>query len=136
MASVVSASAFLPHPPQHPPSFGWSSVSMGAADKLSDLQLEAGYSGHAAYSLSKLCDAMLSQEMHARYGAPPKLTFNTMDPTAQCGCGCDTKMLRAGWGNWGAPPSQSTTGIPWRGPTDRRTPFIPKLTLARWVVRS
>ena len=45
-----------------------SSVSMGAADSLGDLQLERGYSGHQAYSLSKLCDAMLSQEMHARYG--------------------------------------------------------------------
>ena len=31
-----------------------------------------------------------------------------MDPTAECGCGCDTKMLRAGWGNWGAPAEQST----------------------------
>lgn len=85
-----------------------SSVSMGAADALADLQLESGYSAHRAYSLSKLCDAMLSAELHARYGAPPALTFNTMDPTQECGMGCDTKMLRAGWGNWGAPPSQST----------------------------
>jgi hypothetical protein len=38
-----------------------SSVSMGEAGSLDDLQLESGYSGHRAYSLSKLCDAMLSQ---------------------------------------------------------------------------
>lgn len=85
-----------------------SSVSMGAAEKLSDLQLQSGYSAHTAYSLSKLCVAMLSQEMHARFGDPPRLTFNTMDPTSECGMGCDTKMLRAGWGGWGAPAAAST----------------------------
>ena len=63
-----------------------SSVSMGAAGSLGDLQLERGYSGHEAYSLSKLCDAMLAQEMHARY-AGPQLSFNTMDPTSQIGLG-------------------------------------------------
>ena len=85
-----------------------SSVSMGAADALNDLQLEQGYTGHKAYALSKLCDAMLSQELHARYGDPPRLTFNTMDPTEQIGMGADTKMLRAGWGNWGTPPERAT----------------------------
>ena len=75
---------------------------MGAADALDDLQLERGYSGPRAYSLSKLCAAMLSRELHERYGSP-SLTFNSMDPTAECGMGCDTKMLRAGWGAWGAP---------------------------------
>ena len=70
-----------------------SSVSMGAAGSLGDLQLERGYSGHQAYSLSKLCDAMLSQELHARYGGDAssltgqQLTFNTMDPTSQIGLG-------------------------------------------------
>ena len=70
-----------------------SSVSMGAASSLGDLQLERGYSGHQAYSLSKLCDAMLSQELHARYGGDAssltgqQLTFNTMDPTSQIGLG-------------------------------------------------
>ena len=64
-----------------------SSVSMGEASSLDDLQLESTYSGHRAYSLSKLCDAMLSQELHARYGDPPRLTFNTMDPTMQVGMG-------------------------------------------------
>lgn len=99
-----------------------SSVSMGEASSLGDLQLEGQYSGHRACafasdrtqslvpprlptcpaasaahvagtssrgadSLSKLCDAMLSQELHARYGDPPRLTFNTMDPTMQVGMG-------------------------------------------------
>ena len=51
-----------------------SSVSMGAADALSDLQLESRYDGHRAYSLSKLCDAMLSQaknrgSLHAAFAS-------------------------------------------------------------------
>ena len=50
---------------------------------------------------------MLAQEMHARY-AGAQLSFNTMDPTSQIGLGADTKMLRAGWGSWGAPASQAT----------------------------
>ena len=79
-----------------------SSVSMGAAGSLGDLQLERGYSGHEAYSLSKLCDAMMALEMHARYGAAPRLVFNTMDPGT-----VDTKMLNAGWGS-GAPVSTAT----------------------------
>lgn len=98
-----------------------SSVSMGAANYLGNLQLEQGYDSHTAYSLSKLCDAMLSQELHVRLGDPPRLTFNTMDPTSQVGMGADTKMLRAGWGNWGAPPSEATIsadmmmGAEWEG---------------------
>ena len=87
-----------------------SSVSMGEDRFLDDLQLEArgAYSAHRAYSLSKLCDAMLSQELHARYGDPPRLTFNTMDPTDQVGMGADTKMLRAGWGSWGGSCDKAT----------------------------
>ena len=87
-----------------------SSVSMGDADSLGDLQLAqpGRYSGHRAYSLSKLCDAMLSQELHQRYGDPPRLTFNTMDPTMQVGMGADTKMLRRGWGDWGGACSDAT----------------------------
>ena len=100
-----------------------SSVSMGASDALADLQLSSGWSGHRAYSLSKLCDAMLSYELHCRYGDPPRLTFNTMDPTAECGMGCDTKMLRAGWGGWGAPASRSTISAK-------------MLTRAEWADRS
>ena len=55
-----------------------SSVSMGAANALDDLQLASGYSGHRAYSLSKLCDAMISQVRPTRSigraltGAPPR----------------------------------------------------------------
>jgi NAD(P)-dependent dehydrogenase (short-subunit alcohol dehydrogenase family) len=85
-----------------------SSVSQGAGERLDDLQLEGGSDAHTAYSLSKLCDAMLSAELHERYGDPPRLTFNTMDPTQQIGMGADTKMLRAGWGAWGRPPAEAT----------------------------
>lgn len=74
-----------------------SSVSKGAADALSDLQLTSDWSGHRAYSLSKLCDAMMITEMHERYGDAPRLCFHTMDPGT-----VDTKMLRAGWWSGGA----------------------------------
>ncbi|EOD16280.1 hypothetical protein EMIHUDRAFT_451516 [Emiliania huxleyi CCMP1516] len=84
-----------------------SSVSMGAADALGDLQLRRGYSAHRAYSLSKLCDAMLVAELHARYGGEA-VAFNTMDPTSQVGLGADTKMLRAGWGSWGGSCDEAT----------------------------
>ena len=84
-----------------------SSVSMGEAGSLSNLQLTTDWSGHRAYSLSKLCDAMISQELHQRYGDPPHLTFNTMDPTSEIGMGADTKMLRAGWGSWGSPAAKA-----------------------------
>jgi hypothetical protein len=31
-----------------------------------------------------------------------------MDPTEQIGLGADTKMLRAGWGEWGSSASRAT----------------------------
>ena len=40
-----------------------SSISMGAPDGLFDLQCEMRYSSHRAYSLSKLCDAMIAMEV-------------------------------------------------------------------------
>lgn len=83
-----------------------SSVSKGAGDALGDLQLESGWSGHRAYSLSKLCDAMMIMEMHERYGDPPRLCFHTMDPGT-----VDTKMLRAGWWEGGASVRTATTSF-------------------------
>ncbi|KAJ8605078.1 hypothetical protein CTAYLR_000344 [Chrysophaeum taylorii] len=80
-----------------------SSISMGCGDALDDLQCDRRWSGHRAYSLSKLCDAMLAFELHARYGDPPKLCVNTMDPGT-----VNTKMLLAGWGMCGIPVSSAT----------------------------
>lgn len=80
-----------------------SSISMGSSDALKDLQLRSGWNGHRAYSLSKLCDAMMAMEMHARYGDAPRLCFFTMDPGT-----VDTKMLRAGWWSGGEPVSSAT----------------------------
>jgi NAD(P)-dependent dehydrogenase (short-subunit alcohol dehydrogenase family) len=80
-----------------------SSISAGEESSLNDLQCEQSWDAHRAYSLSKLCDAMLAMEMHARYGDPPRLCIHTMDPGT-----VDTKMLRAGWGSWGAPVSSAT----------------------------
>lgn len=74
-----------------------SSISAGSADALGDLQLRSGWSGHRAYSLSKLCDAMIAFELHERYADPPRLCFHSMDPGT-----VDTKMLRAGWWSGGA----------------------------------
>ena len=79
-----------------------SSISAGSNDALDDLQCEKRWSDHRAYELSKLCDAMMIQEMSARYADPPRLTFHTMDPGT-----VDTKMLRAGWG--GGPSVRTAT---------------------------
>merc|ERR1719188_1012145 len=83
-----------------------SSISAGAPDALSDLQLRSGWSGHRAYSLSKLCDAMISAELHERFGNPPWLCFHSMDPGT-----VDTKMLRAGWWSGGASVRTATTSF-------------------------
>eukprot|EP00667_Euglena_gracilis_P013717 EG_transcript_14155 len=88
-----------------------SSISQGSADKLSDLQCEKGWDSHTAYELSKLCDAMIIMEMHERYGNPPKLTFNTLDPGT-----VDTKMLRAGWSS--GPSVRTATSSFWLLTTD------------------
>ena len=79
-----------------------SSMSAGAADALIDLQCER-WSEHRAYSLSKLCCAMIAMELHERYGDPPKLCVHTMDPGT-----VNTKMLLAGWGRCGIPVAQAT----------------------------
>jgi len=79
-----------------------SSISAGSNDALGDLQCEKTWSDHRAYELSKLCDAMMVMELHARYGDPPRLCFHTMDPGT-----VDTKMLRAGWG--GGPSVRTAT---------------------------
>ncbi len=83
-----------------------SSISMGAANCLDDLQFESGFDAHRAYSLSKLCDAMLLREMHERYGEPPRLCFHTMDPGT-----VNTKMLKAGWGACGMPVTSATRSL-------------------------
>ena len=79
-----------------------SSMSAGAADALNDLQCER-WSEHRAYSLSKLCCAMIAMELNARYGDPPSLCIHTMDPGT-----VNTKMLIAGWGRCGIPVAQAT----------------------------
>ena len=77
-------------------------MSAGAADALNDLQCEK-WSEHRAYSLSKLCCAMIAMELNARYGDPPSLCIHTMDPGT-----VNTKMLLAGWGRCGIPVAQAT----------------------------
>eukprot|EP00997_Jenningsia_sp_PLL12_P000945 NODE_1148_length_1262_cov_52.603462_g937_i0.p1 GENE.NODE_1148_length_1262_cov_52.603462_g937_i0~~NODE_1148_length_1262_cov_52.603462_g937_i0.p1 ORF type:complete len:177 (-),score=33.66 NODE_1148_length_1262_cov_52.603462_g937_i0:165-695(-) len=77
-----------------------SSISQGCADRLDDLNLSGGWDSHTAYSLSKLCDAMITLELHARYGA--NYTFLTMDPGT-----VNTKMLLAGWGACGIEVEQA-----------------------------
>ena len=47
--------------------------------------------------------AMVAFELHARYGDPPRLCVNTMDPGT-----VNTKMLLAGWGRCGIPVHQAT----------------------------
>mmetsp|Transcript_153325 Transcript_153325/g.489900 ORF Transcript_153325/g.489900 Transcript_153325/m.489900 type:complete len:433 (+) Transcript_153325:99-1397(+) len=87
-----------------------SSMSAGYSQGLSDLQLEKSYSAHDAYSLSKLCDAMIAMELHGRYGDPPKLCIHTLDPDPTSSW-IDTKMLRAGWSSGGHPVSRATASF-------------------------
>mmetsp|Transcript_63136 Transcript_63136/g.133280 ORF Transcript_63136/g.133280 Transcript_63136/m.133280 type:complete len:272 (-) Transcript_63136:32-847(-) len=83
-----------------------SSGSAGSNEMLSDLQCTQHWSDHTAYELSKLCDAMMTMEMHKRYADPPRLTFHTMDPGT-----IDTKMLRAGWCSGGSPVHTATISL-------------------------
>lgn len=84
-----------------------SSMSAGYPRGLSDLQLSKSYDAHSAYSLSKLCDAMIAMELHERYGDPPRLCFHTLDPDPTSSW-IDTKMLRAGWSRGGHPVTRAT----------------------------
>ncbi|KAJ1453666.1 hypothetical protein M885DRAFT_523925 [Pelagophyceae sp. CCMP2097] len=79
-----------------------SSMSMGEGSSLDDLEGEKRWSAHGAYSLSKLCDAMIAFELSARY-ADARLCVNTFDPGT-----VNTKMLASGWGNCGIPVSSAT----------------------------
>ncbi|CAK0900274.1 unnamed protein product [Prorocentrum cordatum] len=87
-----------------------SSMSAGNSRALGDLQLRRSYDAHGAYSLSKLCDAMIAMELHARYGDPPRLCFHTLDPDPTSSW-IDTKMLRAGWSSGGHPVSRATASF-------------------------
>jgi len=61
------------------------------------VRCENGYSGHAAYSNSKLLDAMLSMEFADRLRTlGSHITVNTLDPGT-----VNTKMLLDGWGACG-----------------------------------
>lgn len=74
-----------------------SSISQSQAIRdWDDLQYRnRRYSSHAAYSETKLMDAMLSMEFASRL-AKTKVTCNCLDPGT-----VNTKMLLAGWGPCG-----------------------------------
>ena len=85
-----------------------SSVSMGASDALSDLQLESSYDGHKAYSLSKLCDAMLSVEMHTRYGEAVSTSSCDTDMRSACVVTYPRLLCRARVRSLGLPSTRWT----------------------------
>lgn len=62
------------------------------------VRCEDGYSGHRAYSESKLLDAMLSNEFAERLAVlgTKRVTVNSLDPGT-----VNTKMLLDGWGRCG-----------------------------------
>jgi len=72
-----------------------SSTNMGFGESLDDLQGERAWSGNRQYRFTKLCDAMIAQELHHRYGEAPNLCFHAIDPGT-----VDTKLMRHGSG-WG-----------------------------------
>ena len=55
-------------------------TTLDMSEQLDDLECKVGWSEERAWALAKLCDAMIALEMHARYGAPPRLCVNTIDP--------------------------------------------------------
>lgn len=74
-----------------------SSISQGGSIPWDDLQLAlpGAYTDHRAYSLSKLCMAMLSMEQSSRFGSA-EFPIVCCDPGT-----VNTKMLEAGWGMYG-----------------------------------
>eukprot|EP00887_Chlorella_sp_A99_P007787 scaffold20.g7787.t1 len=72
-------------------------VSAASAIDWGNLQQERGFSSHDAYSLSKLCNILFSNQLAARLRATgSQVTSNSLDPGT-----VNTKMLHAGWGSIG-----------------------------------
>ena len=91
-----------------------SSVSMGEAGSLGDLQLESGYSGHRAYSLSKLCDAMLSQVRQPAPACDPGRMSKAVSQKRQWRSPPKSRIRTAG--------GPGTSGLSVSDGADRRTP--------------
>ena len=84
-----------------------SSISAGRSIPWDDLNLEIGYSNHAAYSLSKLAVMIFTAELALRVGSRLP-TVNTLDPGT-----VNTKMLYAGWGPCGIDVQVKAFPKPW-----------------------
>jgi NAD(P)-dependent dehydrogenase (short-subunit alcohol dehydrogenase family) len=68
-----------------------------AGAKLEELKSAHEWPEDMAYATSKLCVAMMSLEFHCRFGSPPSLTFNALDPGAT-----DLRMVKAGCSKGGS----------------------------------
>lgn len=76
-----------------------ASISASGDFPWDDLQLERGFTGHRAYSLSKLASIAFTLGLARRLEGRP-VTANCLDPGT-----VDTQMLRAGWNCGGIPVS-------------------------------
>lgn len=75
-----------------------ASLSASYSIDFSNLQQEKGYSAHAAYSNSKLCNIVFNHELAGRLQGLSSATINCLDPGT-----VNTKMLLEGWGSIGIP---------------------------------
>lgn len=82
-----------------------SSTTMGKGSFLDDLCCERAWSGNHAYTLGKLCNSMVAQEMHEHFGDAPRLCVHAINPGV-----VDTKLMRHG-ASWGR---GRRTGRKWR----------------------
>eukprot|EP00741_Cyanophora_paradoxa_P021914 tig00021428_g21153.t1 len=72
-----------------------ASISQSSSIDFDNLNAEKGFNSHSTYSLSKLCDVLLTYSM-VRALKGTGVTVNTLDPGT-----VNTKMLFAGWGPCG-----------------------------------
>lgn len=75
-----------------------SSISQGNNVNFDDLQSTHNYSQYSSYSLSKLCNVMITYELASKLHFP----VNTLDPGT-----VNTKMLLSGWGPCGIEISEA-----------------------------
>lgn len=68
-----------------------------AGGKLEELKNAHEWPAAMTYATSKLCVAMVALELHSRYGSPPNLTFNALDPGVT-----DARMVSAGCSKGGS----------------------------------
>ena len=82
-----------------------SSMVHASSINFDNLNGEKNYSGDAAYSLTKLCNILFSYKLAAHLKSA-RIAVNALHPGV-----INTKLLRAGWGAFGASPKEGAERI-------------------------